>query len=71
MIQENIENYNAAKKMVLDHVMCLRMQEDGSKIIVIYPCGDFPVNGVRVDNTAAGLKMALIKMEQHWMESYP
>lgn len=71
MVLENIAAYNSAKNDVREHCMCLRMQEEGSKIIVIYPYGDFPVNGIRVDNSAAGLKLALIKMEQHWTESYP
>lgn len=51
--------------------MCLRLLDEGAHFVVVYPDGDFPVDGLRVPRSAEGLRMALERMERHWMDSYP
>lgn len=70
-IQINIAAKNEALSAITSHPMCGRIQSEGSKLIVIFPAGDFRVGGVRCDNTADGMKKALKVMEREWMGSYP
>ena len=70
-VQENIEIYKAAKNAVVEHCMCAKLEESGSKAIVYFPEGDFPVGGIRIDRTANGFKQALERMEKFWLASYP
>lgn len=70
-IQSNITAYQEAEKAVLAHCMCAKVEPYGNKLTIIYPYGDWPVDGIRVDRSAHGLKQALAYMERHWQESFP
>lgn len=63
-----------AKDAVLAHPMCGRLEDDGAAFLVIFPAGDFPVDGVRVNYSggkARALETCLGKMEMYWVQSYP
>lgn len=70
-IQQNIADYHAIEEAVKSHCMCAEYRVEGSKVIVIYPAGNFAVEGVRVDRTSSGLIHALERMEKDWVNSYP
>ena len=74
-VQENIAKVKLLIDEVKDHCMCAKFQDVGGAFIVIYPYGDFPVDGVRVgyltNGKAWALKKMLEKMEKHWIESFP
>ena len=69
-ILQNIENYNNAMIEVLNHCMALKIERANGKVTVYYPCGYYP-DGIRVDDTAHGLRQCLEVMERHWLESFP
>ena len=68
-IKEAIAAKAEARRAVEAHPMCLSLRDEGRKVIVVFPYGVFGVYGVRVDNTAAGLRKALDKCEQAWKDS--
>lgn len=70
-IQINIAAKNEALNAIISHPMCGKIQDEGDKLIIIFPAGDFRVGGVRCDNTADGMKKALEVMEREWISSYP
>lgn len=73
-IQSRTAAVETAKSEVLAHPMCGKFEDDGGAFLVIYPAGDFPVDGVRVsyeNGKAWALGILLQKMERHWQESYP
>ena len=70
-ILENIRAWNEAYEKVVNHPLCGRIEIGGGKVMIIYPAGDFAVDGVQVPRSAAMLDKALEIMERHWMESYP
>lgn len=67
----NLAAFEAARRAVVEHPMCGRLDEDRYNFTIVYPAGDFAVDGVRVVRSAAGLRQALERMERHWVESYP
>jgi hypothetical protein len=69
-VQDNIFLKKEAFKKIEAHCMCAEIQESKDYLIIIYPYGDWPVNGVRVENTAKGIEQALVVMERHWQESF-
>jgi hypothetical protein len=71
MIRENKKAYSEALAKVTSHPMCLRVRHEGGKTIIVYPAGDFPVDGVRVDKCTRGFEQALAVMERHWLGSFP
>lgn len=73
-IQDRIDAVECAKRKVKAHPMCLRLEDDGAAFLVVYPCGDFAVQGCRSnyrDGKEAALLRLLQVMERHWVESYP
>lgn len=70
-IQANIEAKEAAWKELISHPMAGQITVEGDTILITYPAGDFPTDGLRVFNTAAGMQSALRRMEKDWKESYP
>ena len=70
-ILENIAEYNSALEAVKSHCMCANVRNEGSKLIIEYPEGDFAVQGIRVDRNAVMLRKAVSIMERHWLESFP
>ena len=53
-----------------NHPMCASAEYGSHYIVIIYPYGDWPVDGVRVENSAAGIEQALAVMEKHWRASF-
>ena len=70
-IQKNIHKFASAMEAVRNHCMAARIECDTSHVTIIYPEGDFPVHGVRVNRSAAGLQQAIGIMERHWKDSFP
>jgi hypothetical protein len=74
-VQENIVNVERLLEDVKAHCMCLKFIDDGVSYMVVYPEGDFGVDGTRVHYVGTGKTWALTKLlekiETHWMESYP
>lgn len=70
-VLQNIIALETARELVQAHPMCGALKDEGSKVIIVYPAGDFPVDGLRVERSAAGLVAALQRMERHWTESFP
>ena len=61
---------------VRNHPMCGELREARDGFIVIYPAGDFPVDGLqsvvrRGEGRAVALEKLLPVMERHWRESFP
>lgn len=75
----NTPNENAAAvaqlvAAVKRHPLCLRFSDVSGKYLVIYPAGEFPVDGVQASQgggKAVALARMLEVMERHWVESYP
>lgn len=70
-IIQNIAEYESAKLAVTNHHMCAKFIDDGGKVIIQYPDGDFLVDGLRVDRNAVMLRRAIEIMDRHWTESFP
>jgi hypothetical protein len=70
-VRQNVVALKAAVAAPESHPLCARIERQGRRAIVVYPAGDFPVDGVRTDWTARGLAAALIVMDRHWRESAP
>ena len=47
------------------------IEESAGKLVVVFPEGDFPVQGLRIDRNAVMLRKALPIMERYWVESFP
>lgn len=61
---------------IRNHPMCGELQDMGGCFRVIYPVGDFPVDGLqsvvrRGEGRAVALEKLLPVMERHWLESFP
>ncbi len=69
--RDNLAAFNEARREIEDHPMCGRLDESPDRFTVVYPAGDFPVDGVRVVRSAVGLRQAVERMERHWRESFP
>ena len=75
-IQENIEKVNALRRRTSRHPMCAKLDETGSRVLVVYPPGAHPyLDAVRVDGSMRGkawaFEQALDRMEKHWKEGFP
>lgn len=70
-IIQNMIEYDNAKRAVMDHCMCAKFIDEGDKVIIQYPDGDFPVDGLRIDRNAAMMRRAVEIMDRHWTESFP
>ena len=69
-IQANIEAKQNAMVDLNDHCMCASAEYGPHYITIIYPYGDWPVDGIRVENSASGIGQALAVMEKHWKGSF-
>jgi hypothetical protein len=72
--RQNIERVAHLRAQVREHPMCLQLREDTSGATIVFPAGDFPVNGIHAgyrDGKAVALKRALDTMERYWLESLP
>ena len=72
-----LENKQAVDNLIAkikDHPMCLTFEDQVGCYQVIYPEGDFEINGV-IASTGGGKLKALYRilerMERDWIESYP
>lgn len=75
-VQENIDRYNKFLKLVKEHPMCGKLEDDGANFIVLYPCGDFGVVYEGVSSPyrtgkADALERLLSRMERDWQSSFP
>lgn len=71
---ENYAAYLEALDAVRAHPMCAKFEDDGATFTVLYPAGDFHVDGTRVCYTKGkrwALEQMLVRMERHWVDSYP
>lgn len=66
-ILDNIDAKKRARSELEAHPMCAKITVSGPFLIIAYPCGDFPVDGLRLENTASGIMAGLPVMERHWM----
>lgn len=76
LIAERTDAVNAIRQQILDHPMCGRLIEGSDMYRVIYPAGDFPVDGLqsvvrRGEGKAIALSKLLPVMDRHWLQSYP
>lgn len=69
---ENIKAVTDLISEIKNHPMCMKFEDQGSHYQVIYPDGDFRINGVRA-STGGGKQKALYRildrMEQDWVAS--
>ena len=73
-VQENIKTVAGLLTSIREHPMCASVQLDNSRITVIYPKGDFIVDGVTTNfkqGKAKQLQTVLERMEYDWINSYP
>lgn len=75
-IQERIARVEAAKKRVETHPMCLRLEEGSGRYTVIYPPGDWRVDGVTCSHGMLHTKVEALTrlyeaMEDEWLSSFP
>lgn len=74
LIQQRTDTVAKLRAEVKDHPMCLWLAEDPRYFQVIFPDGDFPVDGLRAsksDGKTSALKKLLTEMERIWLASYP
>lgn len=72
-VQDNIAEVKFALEAVKNHCMCAKFQEDKTHYLVIFPPGDWPVDGIRVANgmgKVKALQVMIDKMEKFWLESF-
>lgn len=73
-IQNRIQNCKKKRREIEAHPMCGRLEEDSTYIWVIFPDGDFSVDGVRVRKDrgfSAAADLLLARLERFWVESLP
>lgn len=74
MIQENIEKLYDKLEELKDHPMCLELREDDYCYIVIFPQGDFSVDGITCSKSIGksnAIDKIIKRMEKEWINSYP
>lgn len=74
-ILDHILNVEKALGEVKSHPMCFKIEDDGKTYLVVFPEGDFAVDGIRINYSVMGkyraLQKMLVKMEYYWVSSYP
>jgi hypothetical protein len=71
MVRDNVKAYRDALAKVTAHPMCLRIEHGPKRSVIVYPAGDFPVDGIRVERSKRGFEQAAEVMERHWLGSFP
>lgn len=72
IIQDRTNEVNGLIAEVKDHHMCGKFVDEGSSYLVVYPYGDWPVDGTRVRHDvgkANALRKMIEKMEEHYVAS--
>lgn len=72
--QANKELLETALTAVKGHCMCFSFEETEVHYIVLFPAGDFALNGVRVSKgmgKIVALNKAFQVMEKTWVDSAP
>ena len=67
-IAERTEAVDVLRSAVKEHCMCAKLEDDGARFRVYYPCGMFP-DGVQASyggGKAVALSRMLDAMERHW-----
>lgn len=73
-VRDNVAAVADLIAKVRTHPMCAKFTDDIGNYTVIFPNGDFPVDGVRVSKRmghAKALHTLIDRIESIWMESYP
>lgn len=73
-IVENKKSLESKLKEVKDHPMCAKLHEDERHYTIVFPCGDFPVEGIRIHKAMGKIKAMetlIDKMEYFWKSSFP
>lgn len=75
IFDERAGRVDVARQTLLAHPMCACLVETASLVRVLYPDGDFPVDGcqsaIGAGGKSAAMERLLPVMERHWRESYP
>lgn len=72
-VQDNVTAVKLAIAEVKNHCMCAKFEDEGRHYLVIFPPGDWPVDGVRVSHgmgKAKALQLLIDRMEQFWKDSF-
>ena len=74
MIQDNIEKLYEKLEEIKNHPMCFELREDAYCYTVMFPQGDFSVDGITCAKNI-GKSNAIVKildrMDKEWNNSYP
>lgn len=73
-VQENKSVLESKINEVKSHPMCANLHDDSRHYTVVFPCGDFPVEGIRINKAMGKIKAMdtlLEKMEYFWKSSFP
>ena len=73
-IIDNIINVESAINNVKNHHMCANFREDDTYYYVIFPLGDFEVDGIRASKVVGkyvALSIMLTHMDNYWKRSFP
>lgn len=73
-VTDNILQIEAAFAAIKQHCLCFQFEETETHFRVVYPPGDFCVDGVQAHKSvgkAKALKLMLERMERDWASSYP
>jgi hypothetical protein len=76
-VQENVLRWSEKVVEIQSHPMCGRFLDEGQRLIVVYPAGDFGVgyDGLRCSVSVGGKLAAATKllniMERDWKQSFP
>lgn len=72
IIQDRTNEVASLMMQVKEHHMCARFVDEGTSYLVIYPYGDWPVDGTRVRHDVGkvnALRKMIEKMEEHYKAS--
>lgn len=68
-IQERIAAKRQALEELKGHPMCCEVYDEGDKLVIVFPCMVQGLGGIRVWNTAAGIRVGLERCEKAWKDS--
>lgn len=74
MINDNIEKFHNKLEELKNHHMCFELREDEYCYTVIFPVGDFSVDGITCSKHIGKIKAIekmIDRMEKEWNDSYP
>lgn len=66
IIQERTDAKNEAMETLKGLPMCYEVTEDKDTLVIEFPYPSLAVDGLRVDNTRAGIEQAIEMCEEAW-----